>query len=460
MSDSVREFLSDWWRSRDWALFRWGLFSMVGGIGLVVMLLFAELQSSWDRSGQYLGVARHARAKGDLEAATILYEKALKERQDDAVALFEWMVVSDELGEHSSRDATLGYLVDEVGHLPALLYAGRLALREGKVDEANEILESSLDKIPEKERGPGSVLAAEADDIRRGLMRVRWRGGAFREAIEQGNRLIDPVFRDEMDLAVLHLRAGDLEVAQQKAAGLRDRLGEFSRGRETDLFSALAESVRGREVEAMRFLDQAARWGGSRPAILAARVRCFELLRISKGSVPDLRLLEAPAEGGSPAVIGPLVELISDGSLTDKLLVKAVVAGKVPLVGHLVLGLRALRAGREADARLHFGLANDLSAAGGGLLGWCGVRLARIATRDGEALFLADLATSLNVKSEGALRKGRILLALERWDALDLLLEGETLSEDETLSTEAKVAFRTEIAELRASVKKYRNEEE
>ena len=121
MSDSVREFLSDWWRSRDWALFRWGLFSMVGGIGLVVMLLFAELQSSWDRSGQYLGVARHARAKGDLEAATILYEKALKERQDDAVALFEWMVVSDELGEHSSRDATLGYLVDEVGHLPALL---------------------------------------------------------------------------------------------------------------------------------------------------------------------------------------------------------------------------------------------------------------------------------------------------------------------------------------------------
>jgi tetratricopeptide (TPR) repeat protein len=157
---------------------------MVGGIGLVVMLLFAELQSSWDRSGQYLGVARHARAKGDLEAATILYEKALKERQDDAVALFEWMVVSDELGEHSSRDATLGYLVDEVGHLPALLYAGRLALREGKVDEANEILESSLDKIPEKERGPGSVLAAEADDIRRGLMRVRWRGGAFREAID------------------------------------------------------------------------------------------------------------------------------------------------------------------------------------------------------------------------------------------------------------------------------------
>ena len=129
MSDSVREFLSDWWRSRDWALFRWGLFSMVGGIGLVVLLLFAELQSSWDRSGQYLGVARNARAKGDLEAATILYEKALKERQDDAAALFEWMVVSDELGERSSRDATLGYLVDEVGHLPALLYAGRLALR-------------------------------------------------------------------------------------------------------------------------------------------------------------------------------------------------------------------------------------------------------------------------------------------------------------------------------------------
>ena len=116
MVESVGRFLSDWWRTRDWPLFRLGLFAMLGGLGLMVLLLFAELQSSWDRSGQYLGAARHARAKGDLESATVFYEKALMEREDDAAALFEWMMLSDELGEHTSRDATLRYLTDEVGY--------------------------------------------------------------------------------------------------------------------------------------------------------------------------------------------------------------------------------------------------------------------------------------------------------------------------------------------------------
>ena len=442
MSELVREFLSDWWRSRDWVIFRWGLFSMVGGIGLVVMLLFAELQSSWDRSGQYLGAARHAFAKGDLEGAAVFYEKALKDRPEDAPALFEWMMVSDELGERSSRDATLSRLVEELGHPPALLYAGQVALREGRADESKAILEASLVRIPSEERGPGTALAMRADSIRRGLLRVRWRDGDFREAIDEGTRLIEPVFRDEMDLAVLSLQAGDLDVARQKATALRDRLGDGVGQPEAGLFSALVESVIGNGEAARSRLDQVARHGATERGLLEARVRCFELLMVSMDSLPDLRLLEPAVAGGSPAVVGLVVGLVSAESLTDESLLQAAAGGEVPILSHLVIGLRALRAEREAEATMHLEIVNELAATGGPLLAWCGVRLAHLG-HDREALFLADLATILEPSSDGLLRKGQILAALGRWEAAGRLLE------DEKLSAEEKAALDKQIRALR-----------
>ena len=448
MSEPVRHFLSDWWRSRDWSLFRLGLFAMLGGLGLMVLLLFAELQSSWDRSGQYLGAARHARAKGDLESATIYYEKALVEREDDAAALFEWMMVFDELGEQSSRDATLRYLADEVGYPPALFYSGRLALREGRVDDAGDILESSLEKIPVEDRGQGSVLAARADEIRRGLMRGHWNAGAFREAIEEGNRLIDPVFRDEMDLAVLHLRAGDLQAAKQKAARLRDRLGMQGEKPNVDLFSALAEAVMGNGAAVMTRLDRASRRDAAGRAVVEARVRCFELLRISMQDVPDLRLLEPLALAGSTLVVGPLVDLVSEGAFTDGDLVKVMVGGQVPLVGHLLARLCALRDGKEDEARLHFGMANELSTVGGSLLGWCGVRLARLEGHDREALFLTEMVTSLIPGPDGIFIKGKILLEMGQWEAVEMLMK------DETLTTEMKAELQEALEVGRATGRK------
>ena len=198
-----------------------------------------------------------------------------------------------------------------------------------------------------------------------------------------------------MDLAVLHLRAGDLQVARQKAAGLLKRLGKHGEKPNADLFSALAEAVMGNGAGAMARLDRASRRDGLGRAVSDARVRCFELLRMSMEAVPDLRLLEPAALAGSPLVVGRLVDLISEGALTDGDLVKLMVGGQVPLVSHLLAGLRALLDGKEGEARLHFGMSNELSAAGGSLLGWCGLHLARLEGHDREALLLANMATSL-----------------------------------------------------------------
>ena len=91
-------FFRDWWRTREWPAFWFGLPAVVAGLGLVSLFTFAELQSSLERSREYLMAARQSQILDKLEAADIFYKKALLENPDDLEALLEAAALADNLG--------------------------------------------------------------------------------------------------------------------------------------------------------------------------------------------------------------------------------------------------------------------------------------------------------------------------------------------------------------------------
>lgn len=436
MIDSFKEFLADWWRTRDWELGRWGLFALLAGGGLMVLMIFAQLQSPWDRSGEYLAVARHARASGDLEAASIYYRKALVNRKDEEAALYESMVVENGVGERVRRDAILRFLVEEVEYPPAMLFEADLALREGRPEAAREALDRALSVISPKDQAAGSVQAAGLDGIRRGLMRASWKAGDLSEAVEYAEALITPRVSDALDLGILHLRSGDREKAVLEADRVIANLGAQP---EVAHVGALAEAIRGDATAVANWLG---RLGEAKAGRWAVQTRCFELLSLSGEGLPDMAMLEPAVIAGTSETAGLLLSLVLDGALTEDRLNEFLGNGRAPVVGHLLSGLRLANGAKKEGALVHFEIAHRLAPNVGVLLVRCGVEFAR-SGREVAAEILGHAIHQLLEDEEAALGRAHLLIALRRWD------EAESLLRTKVSQSEAAAALLDQISRLK-----------
>lgn len=441
-------FFRDWWRTREWPAFWWGLPAFVLGSGLVLLFSFAQLTSPRERSHRYLLAARQAFVLEKLETAEIFYKKALLERPDDVEALLEAAVVADQLDDATRRDAILKRLVDEDAYPSGMLLQASVALSDGggtpqAVTEATELLQRALAKVDEETRESGDY-STRLDDLYRQLALAQLNLGQMEEAIGHWEKVAEPTWEDRTDLALANLWAGEEEASAAIAQELRQNLPDGSDAPGL-LRIALVLALNGEEARTRSALYLARRLMTAESEAMDwanTVVRSFQILCLVSDRLP-LGLLEQamaispvlPSLANECVRLAGLMDVAGAEPPSEEALLAEIALGRTPVIGHVLAGLLAANRSDDAGRELHWELAQQLYPGAGLLASQCAVQLAQRRPEDGDLpLALGELSVRLTQGHPGAkLRYGNVLMLQERWEeAIELLepLESETATEE------------------------------
>lgn len=435
-------FARDWVRSREWPCLWQGIPALVAGIGLLVLLAFAQLDSPEERGQTYLTAGRRAFHTGNVKSSEIFYKRSLQEWPNDRVALLEAAALADELEDATRRDAILRRLVEEEADPAGMLFQGLIALRERRdakaIEDARAILKRALSIADDTARKNRSFVR-RLDELRRALAAAESLRGEWRNAVEYRQALDHPTWEDRTLLAETLLILGKREEVQTIVESLgQDLIASSEDDGLTHRRNALLAAFRGEEESAIRHLVLGGRLlvdegEAGRNIWAQSAVRVFQLLRLSKEAMPSLKSLDLALSVSPmlPSLVEELLALVGVGShpygpaMNSSILTEYLARGDSPVAAHLIAGLADLRQGNEDGADLHFTIAGALYPATGLVLTRCGLRLARLGeTYEQLALTLGETGAGMMEQGHlGArLGHGQILLSLERWqEAIDWL---------------------------------------
>lgn len=424
-------FARDWWRTREWSAFWFGLPAVVVGLGILSLFAFAELSSPLERSREYLMAARQSQVLEKFEAADIFYKKALLENPDDLEALLESAALADQLEDPTRRDAILARLADEERDPAGMLFRAHVLLRQSGSDEAvnkaRSLMQEALAKVSDDAQ-EAEAFVGHLDELRRNLARVSLVRQDFQGAVKSWKAIQEPVWEDRVDLGITHLALKQLDEAKTIAIALLQEAPVPTDG-PSHAQRAVVLALAGDETEAFRQLYQSrlsmqseAEWTGW----AEMSIRCFHILRMSAPGLPNLKWLEQ-ALAVSPVLPSLANELLITsglgpendfGEMESADLVEAVAGGEVPVVAHLLMGLVTLQNGDVPGSAVHFSISREFYPSTGLVLAQCGLLLVRrgeefyeMATRLGELgvrFMKGHVGTSIG--------HARILMHAGSWD--------------------------------------------
>ncbi len=424
-------FVQDWWRSREWSALWIGLPALILGLGLVILIAFAQLKSPLDRSRRYLTAARQSAQLGKTEAAEIFYKKALAEQPDDFDALIEAAVIADQMEDWTRRDAILRRLVEEANP-SGMLFQAQVLMRgrgtEESIEQARDLMDRTLAAIGGEE-GKAASFVGHLDEVRRSLARVYMQRRKLPEAVEQWKGIANPRWDDLVDLAMTYLAMGVPVEAKAIATNLLAASPPPDDG-PSHARRAVVHALLGEGPEAFRQLHLARGLMKEKAELRAwadASVRCFHVLRVISSETPSLVWLEQalvisailPSISNELLTVSGFGAVPTEGVVEPSTLVDALAGGKVPVAAHLIAGLVALRDGDVKGAAVHFSVSKEFYPATGLVLTQCGALM----VRRGEVYHqMAEKLGEMGVRFTGGdvgvkLGHGKILLAIGRWEA-------------------------------------------
>jgi len=357
-------FAVDWWSTRHWKPLVWGLPAILAGVAVwgVGLQYSRWAPGDWVRRYEVAGMT--ALRQGDLEAADVCFRRMAFLDESSPAAFFGLALTATRQNELPRARQLMRRIAPatEAGYADAHFWLAQDLIRQPTpaTPQAIRVLEHDLQQAL---RSP-----QHQSDARVMLAQLYAADGKTEKAIAELERVAPARLELQLDLSRLYALAGRASESQ-RAAAKAEAFFEARTQAEPDqplhrLRWAGSQAAQGRFEDAVRVLTPGLSLPDPKPFQQALAATCLAWLDAS--TTPDkpdpvrqLELLERVIEYDADnqralAMLADLATKPGEAAEQAMALLKQLLArGAAPAIVHLVLGTRALQAGRTDQGLMH-----------------------------------------------------------------------------------------------------------